>query len=153
MSVLVRPATRDDCASLLELMRGLAKFEGYIDDFRVTETALETRGFGQTGEPEFYALLAQLNEQAVGMLVYYFIPFTFDLRPTLFIKELFVEPTARNNGAGEALFKAALAKAKLQGCGRIKWDVLHNNDAAKRFYQRQGARQDAKWQGYILDLS
>ena len=153
MSVLVRSAKRNDCALLLGFMRGLAEFEGYIDVFRVTKAALETRGFPQTGEPEFYALLAELNGKNVGMLVYYFIPFTFDLRPTLFIKELFVDPIARNNGVGEALFNAAIAKAKVQDCGRIKWDVLHNNEAAKRFYHRQGAHHDKKWQGFILDIN
>ncbi len=51
MSVLVRSATQDDCATLLKLMLGLASFERYIDAFRVTESELESRGFPQTGEP------------------------------------------------------------------------------------------------------
>ena len=152
MSISILPAKREDCLLLLNLMQGLAKFEGYIDDFRVTRETLETRGFPRTGEPEFYALLAELEGQTVGMLVYYFIPFTFDLRPSLFIKELYVEPNARNAGIGDALFKAVLRIARLKKCGRIKWDVLYNNDAAKRFYEHHGAHPDSKWQGYILEL-
>lgn len=152
MSISIRPAKRDDCPSLLQLMQALAKFEGYIDDFRVTRMALETRAFPRKGEPEFYALLAKSENLAVGMLVYYFIPFTFDLRPSLFIKELYVEPNARNTGVGDALFQAVLNIARLEKCGRIKWDVLYNNTAAKRFYERLGACQDSKWQGYILNL-
>lgn len=151
MNLIIRPAIRDDCASLLGLMRGLAKFEGYIDDFCVTQSALETRGFPETGAPEFYAIVAEQENQVIGMLAYYFIPFTYDLRPTLFIKELFIDPTARNNGAGDALFQAVREAAKRQHCGRIKWDVLHNNTAAKRFYERQGARQDSIWRGYFLE--
>jgi len=87
-----------------------------------------------------------------GMLVYYFIPFTLDLRPTLFIKEFFVMPGARGAGIGEQLFAALRETALEQGCGRIKWDVLHDNEAAKRFYERQGARQDSQWLGFILNI-
>ena len=148
----IRPAVRDDCARLLELMKGLAEFEGYLDDFRVNTADLKNLGFPDDGEPEFHALVAELDDRLIGMLVYYFIPFTFDLRPSLFIKELFVDPEARDAGAGERLFSAVRDVATNCDCGRIKWDVLHNNEAAKRFYARQGARQDAKWQGFVLDL-
>jgi len=149
--LVIRPAVKADCPALLELMKGLAEFEGYLDQFRVSVADLEQRGFPGNGVPEFYALVAEQKGALRGMLVYYFIPFTFDLRPTLFIKELYVEAGARGVGAGEQLFTAARKAAIDKGCGRMKWDVLHDNAAAQRFYQRQGARHDDHWQGYVLD--
>jgi GNAT superfamily N-acetyltransferase len=152
MPTQIRPAYRKDSSQLLQLMRGLAKFEGYIDKFLVNEEELLERGFSDDCPPEFQAIVADTDGQLIGMLVYYFIPFTFDLRPTLFIKEFFVVRSARGEGIGDALFTATRNVAVEHGCGRIKWDVLSDNAGAQRFYSRQGARHDAKWLGHVLDL-
>jgi len=150
--IKIRAAIVSDCPALLELMRGLAEFEGYLDQFLVTVNDLEQRGFPESGKPEFHALVAEENKKLSGMLVYYFIPFTFDLRPTLFIKELFVAKEARGKHIGEALFTTAREQAERRKCGHIKWDVLYDNTDAMHFYARQGARHDARWLGYVLDL-
>jgi GNAT superfamily N-acetyltransferase len=152
MNIQIRLAEISDCPALLELMRGLAEFEGYLDQYSVTVQDLEQRGFPTSGAPEFHALIAEVNGELTGMLVYYFIPFTFDLRPTLFIKELFVPKQARGQHIGEKLFTAVREIAIRENCGRIKWDVLHDNVTAQRFYERQGARHDARWLGYVLKL-
>jgi len=148
----IRAAVIEDCPALLELMRGLAEFEGYLDQFTVTLHELKQRGFPESGKPEFHTLVAGENGGLSGMLVYYFIPFTFDLRPTLFIKELFVAKQARGKHIGEALFTATREEAEKRKCGCIKWDVLHDNHAAQRFYERQGAKHDVRWLGYKLEL-
>ena len=146
----IRAAKPDDCPALLSLMQALAEFEGYADQFCVTTADLLHRGFPPSGEAEFQVVVAENNDAIIGMLVYYFIPFTFDLRPTLFIKELYVDASSRSQGVGDLLFNAVVKIAKQTNCGRIKWDVLSSNDGAQRFYLRQGAQHDAKWQGYIL---
>ena len=86
----VRHAIEGDLPALLVLMKGLAAFEGYAADFAVDETTLLRQGF-ERRPPDFHALVADGDGSTLyGMLVYYFIPFTFRARPTLFIKELFV---------------------------------------------------------------
>lgn len=152
MCYLVRPARPEDCEQILGLMKGLAEFEGYLEDFKVTTPELIRRGFPEKGRPDFYALIAEKEKQLSGMLIYYTIPFTYDLRPTLYIKELYIASSARGLGLGKALFESTVKIANEQKCGRIKWDVLHNNEPAKRFYTRHGATRDNKWHGYILDL-
>ncbi len=144
----VRPFDRQDVADVLRLMRDLAVFEGYIDEFRVTERDLIEHGLGDN--PRFGVLVADLGGRAVGIAVHYIIPWTYDLKPTLVLKELFVDETARSLGAGAALIDALKRRAAAIGAPRIEWSVLASNDAAKRFYRRQGAKLDAIWEPWTL---
>ncbi|MBC7974380.1 MAG: GNAT family N-acetyltransferase, partial [Myxococcales bacterium] len=82
--------------------------------------------------------------------VVYAIPFTYDLRPTLVLKELFVAEPTRATGIGRALMTAVLAHARTTGCGRLQWDVLPDNHRAKAFYRRFGGQPDAAWERWIL---
>jgi GNAT superfamily N-acetyltransferase len=101
-AVLVRPFERRDVAAVLALMRELAVFERYIAHFRVTEADLLEHGFG--AHPRFGVFVAEHGVAIIGIAVHYQIPWTFDLRPILVLKELFVSETARGLGAGTALF-------------------------------------------------
>ncbi|MBZ7922349.1 hypothetical protein [Ensifer adhaerens] len=82
----IRPFEHRDVADVLRLMRGLAVFEGYIDKFCVTEADLVGHGLG--ANPRFGVLVAERGGRAVGIAVYYVIPWTYDLKPTLVVKEL-----------------------------------------------------------------
>lgn len=153
----VRRAVAGDSAALLALMHALAVFEGYRDQFRVTEQDLLTRGLqGGPGSillPQFVALVAQSeSSNLLGYAVTVTVPFTYDLRPNLLLKELYVTPDARGEGVGRALMDAVQALAAETGSGRIKWDVLRTNHPAKAFYDGLGAGPDAPWEGWILHL-
>ncbi|MBC3908616.1 GNAT family N-acetyltransferase [Undibacterium umbellatum] len=148
----VRPALAADATGLLQQMRELAAFEGYLAEFRVTIDDLLTRGLGH--EPaQFHALLA---ESADGVLLGYAVlvetPFTFDLQADCRLKELYVSPAARSMGVGKALMNAVLAHARLRGCGRLKWDVLPDNENARQFYRNLGGQPDINWEAWILAL-
>lgn len=47
-SCKVRLAVPADVPVLIELMSALAEFEGYLDEFRVTEAELLARAFGDS---------------------------------------------------------------------------------------------------------
>lgn len=147
-NTIVRHAVEADCPQLLSLMKKLAVFENYIDDFQVTELALIQHGFQK--HPNYTAIVAESSQQLVAYLVYYLIPFSYDLKPTLFIKELWVDDKCRGDNIGSRLMKATIKDAKKHQCGRIKWDVLADNYTAQQFYQQLGAYHDKCWQGYIL---
>jgi GNAT superfamily N-acetyltransferase len=134
-------------------MRGLAVFEGYAAEFRVTESVLLDQGF-RRDPPDFRALVAEgVEGRLLGMLVCYLLPFTFRARPTLYIKELFVAETERARGVGKALMRAASAQALRLGCATIRWQVARWNAPARRFYERLGARADETWVDYGLTES
>lgn len=149
--LVIRHAVANDCDSLLELMKELATFEDYFDDFCVTKQDLLAHGFSQS-EPTFTALVAEQNVSIQAYLVYYLIPFTYNLKPTLFIKELYVHENMRGQNIGKKLMQRAIADAKEKSCGRMKWDVLSDNTKAQSFYKSFGAKYDARWQGYVLNV-
>lgn len=144
----VRPALPADVPELLELMRALAAFEGYLDEFRVTEAELLARAFGE--HPQCQVRVAELDEQLVGYAVVLEILFTFDLRPTALLKELYVAPHCRSAGLGHALLQQVAQWAQARGAGRLKWDVMAGNESAEAFYQQQGGQPDAKWVAYHM---
>lgn len=146
----VRLAEERDVDRLLELMRGLARFEEYIDDFAVTRESVLEHGFGE--ERLFTALVSEQDDDLVGMAVVYTIPWTYTLRPKVVLKELFVEESARNLGAGKALMAAVVSHARSIGAAEVIWTVMDGNSAAEGFYRSLGASPDLKWNNWSLNL-
>ncbi|WP_244160629.1 GNAT family N-acetyltransferase [Phytopseudomonas punonensis] len=135
--------------ALLELMRELAEFEDYLDDFKIDEQALLSRAFGPHAQCE--VLVADLDGNVAGYAVVLEIPFTFDLRPTLLLKELYIRERHRRTGLGQALMQRVAMLAQRKGARRLKWDVLRGNERAQAFYGRLGGKPDSKWVAYRMD--
>ncbi|WP_426076220.1 GNAT family N-acetyltransferase [Janthinobacterium sp. PSPC3-1] len=153
-SYTVRRAGVGDATALIGLMRALARFEGYLDQFRVTETDLLERGLDQGPRQEFTALVA--DDGSGGLLGYAVVcslPFTYDLLPNLLLKELYVDETSRGLGIGRALMTAVMAEGRARGCARLKWDVLKGNTRAQAFYRSLGGAPDGGWEGWIRQLA
>src|SRR5438105_1427213 len=72
----IRKAIESDVPQLLPLMRELAEFEDYADAFAITEDILREQGFRQS-PPDFYCLVAEESGILTGLLVYYFVAFTY----------------------------------------------------------------------------
>jgi GNAT superfamily N-acetyltransferase len=149
LSPCVREARAEDAPALLALMRELARFEDYLEDFAVDEGQLLAHAFGP--QPQCRIYVAEASGQLLGYAVTQELVFTYDLRPTVRLKELYVAPNARSQGLGEQLLAAVSRWAMARGAGRLKWDVLAGNQHAERFYQRLGGRPDTKWIAYTMD--
>ena len=145
----IRKAIEADVPKLLPLMRELAVFERYIDAFAITEEVLREQGFRRS-PPDFHCLVAEENEALVGMLVYYFVPFTYRAKPNLIIKELYVAEQQRSKGVGKSLMKAVGREAAESGCGQIKWWVAKWNQRSIQFYERLGAKIDGDWHEFQM---
>ena len=146
---VIRKAVEADVPKLLPLMRELAVFERYIDAFAITEEVLREQGFRRS-PPDFYCFVAEDNEVLVGLLVYYFVPFTYRARPNLIIKELYVAEQHRSKGVGKVLMKAVAREAAESGCGQIKWWVAKWNHRSIQFYERLGAKIDGDWHEFQM---
>ena len=129
----VRLAVPQDADRLLELMRGLARFEEYINEFAVARESILEHGFGDARL--FTAFVAEPDDYLVGMAVTYPIQWTYTLRPKLVLKELFVEESARNMGVGKALMSAVNAHTRSAGAAEVIWTVMSGNVAAEDFYR------------------
>ena len=56
------------------------------------------------------------------------------------LHSLFVEQDYRGQGVGEKLCHAVVAANRAEDGGRLKLECVEGNDAARRFYERQGWR-------------
>lgn len=133
-------------------MKALAEFEGYAEQFRVTEEALEKAWCEDPRPFEAFVAEGSTSVGLLGMAITYQQPWTYDLRPTVVLKELFVVPEGRGYGVGAELMSAVIEEAKTRGASRINWTVLADNDRAKDFYRRLSGKHDAKWEPWTLEL-
>ena len=62
----------------------------------------------------------------------------------LFLKELYVAPTARSAGVGERLIEGIRALARERGDTRVIWTTGEDNKGSQRFYDRLGIRREKK---------
>ena len=145
----VREAIEADIPDLLRLMRELARFERYADAFAVTEEVLREQGFRRS-PPDFYCLVAEENRELLGLLVYYFVPFTYRAKPNIIVKELYVGDEHRGRGVGKLLMKAVAKKTEQSNCGLIKWYVAKWNHRGVQFYERLGAKIDPDWHEFQM---
>ena len=145
----IRKATEADVSQLLPLMHELAEFERYAEAFAVTEEILREQGFRRS-PPDFYCLVAEETGTLAGILVYYFVAFTYRAKPNLIVKELYVAESHRRKGVGNLLMKAVAQQAERAGCGMIKWWVAKWNTRGIEFYERNGAKIDPDWHEFQI---
>ena len=149
-AISVRPFTSDDAPEALALMRELATFEGYIDKF--VPQADDLRLYGSGNDPRFHAFVAvdAKAQRLVGIAVVYTIPWTYDMQPTVVLKELFVAADYRRAGVGRRLMVGVAEHAVALGASRLQWTVLADNARAQAFYRELGGEADRVWQHWEM---
>lgn len=148
----VRAAHPGDVEQLILMMRSLAEFEGYLNCFRVSVQDLLERAFGAAAQCSIL-VADDGNGSLVGYAVYLVQPYTYDLRPSVTLKELFVHSGYRGQGVAMALLERLEQDAGRLAAGRILWLVLPSNEPAKRLYCRFGGRPDTHWEHWQLALA
>ncbi|WP_118975702.1 GNAT family N-acetyltransferase [Taibaiella koreensis] len=151
MPVTIRKAIEKDYEQLWILMRELAIFEQYIDSFAITPEIVRESGF-RKNPPDFYCIVADDHDTLAGMLVYYFLPYTAQNRPAIYLKELYIAEPYRGQKIGGQLMHALRKEAEQNNCAQIKWTVAPWNEAGLKFYQRLGARENKDWLSYEWNL-
>ena len=151
MSITIRKAEEKDSQKIWVLMKELAVFEKYIDSFAITPEIVKESGFVKN-PPDFYCIVAEDKDKIAGILVYYFLPYTAQNRPAIYMKELYVDENHRGQKIGEQLMEALKEEAVLNNCSQIKWTVAPWNEAGIRFYERLGAKENNEWLNYEWNL-
>jgi GNAT superfamily N-acetyltransferase len=141
--LLLRPGTVEDVPLVLALIRELATYEREPDAAVATEADLLRDGFGPT--PLFRTLIAEVDGAPVGFALFFLAYSTWRGRPTLFLEDLFVRPSARGKGVGRAFMQALAREALSLGCARFWWQVLDWNTPSIRFYESLGAEVVKQW--------
>ena len=146
--MIIREGKKEDMAVVLELIKELAAFEKEPDAVVVTVADLERDGFGEN--PLFYTFIALLEEQIVGVALYYYRYSTWKGR-TIHLEDLIVKENNRGAGVGHALYKEVIAQGKKDGVRRIEWNVLDWNTPAINFYKKSGALVLDDWRVAQMD--
>jgi GNAT superfamily N-acetyltransferase len=139
MTLSIRPAEPGDADQLLMLVRDHARFE----HAKATIAPADLARLLASPTP---VRLTVAEDQGV-LLGYTAVTFDYSLwrgRLWAHLDCLFVRATDRNQGTGKRLLAQALAQALAAGADRLEWQTPDWNEAAIRFYGREGAACEAK---------
>ena len=136
----IEPADRDDLETLADLWVRLARdqrqHESAVRPEPNRETMRETLGAYQVADGLF---VARLEGEIVGFASVSIERGTLELDSTRgMLSNIYVDPDYRDRGIGAALLKAAEASAAERGADELLLEVMAENEAARRFYRREG---------------
>ena len=104
--------------------------------YQVDDEAWERVAYETLDDPDKTVFVAEDEDRVVG-----FVGIELASKPwgiSCEIETLVVEEEARGRGVGLALLRAAERFAKDVRARALRVDVLHNNDGARAFYEREG---------------
>jgi GNAT superfamily N-acetyltransferase len=142
MSLTIRACTPADAKAIAALYQQSAAYLRSLGDegpFLLNTDTYLRDGFAE--RPAFEGILAELNGQVLGYLLY---TFTYDTDRTmriLYLLDLLVDERARGHGVGRRLVEQAKEIARVQGAGELFWAVYQHNKEAEEFYERLGAKR------------
>ncbi len=147
-SITIRQAVLSDLDAVSILFDAYRQFYGQASDEAAATTFLQARfEHGQS-----VVLLAESQGQAVGFTQLYPSFSSVSMARVFVLNDLFVAPTARRLGVGEALLAAAAAHARQLGAVRLSLNTDVQNLPAQALYASLGWERDQKFYAYHLAL-
>ena len=146
--MIIRKGTPTDMPAVLSLIKELAVFEKEPDAVVVTVDDLVRDGFSEN--PLFHCFVAELEEQIIGIALYYYRYSTWKGK-TIHLEDLIVQEKHRGIGVGMALYKEIIKQGKKDGVRRMDWAVLDWNQNAIDFYEKTGAKVLSDWRLVQMD--
>jgi len=147
--IAIRPATEADVELLHGLIVELAEYEKLADAVvGDAETLRDTLFELRAAE----ALILEAGEEVAGYAIFFTTFSSFEMRPGIWLEDVYVRPTHRRGGIGLAVMEHLAALALERGCARLDWCALEWNEPALRFYDQLGARRLDEWRMLRLEL-
>ena len=125
---------------------------GVPPDFVLTRERLINELFAE--QADWHGLVATKNNKIIGSCLYEFVNTNrpFNNTACLFIDIFFIEPDSRQKGVGELLMGKLINIAHNRGLSRIEFCCLKDNDVAKKFYMKIGAKKLELLDVYNLNI-
>ncbi|MFI8102595.1 GNAT family N-acetyltransferase [Streptomyces sp. NPDC086023] len=124
----------------LDAVTGL--FLGYLEFYEVpVEDPERPRAYlaERMAKGESTVLVAERD--GVGIVGFAQVYPTFaslEMRPVWVLYDLFVAPSGRRSGAGRALLRDVLERARVAGVAGVQLETAYDNDTAQALYEAEG---------------
>jgi len=148
-SITIRQAVLADLDAVVTLFDAYRQFYGQASDEAAAKTFLKAR----FEHRQSVVLLAESQGQAVGFTQLYPSFSSVSMARVFVLNDLFVAPTARRLGVGEALLTAAADHARQLGAVRVSLTTDVQNLPAQALYESMGWARDQKFYAYHLSLN
>ena len=135
MSLTVRDLEPGDEARWRELWRGYCDFYEKMVPENVSDETWR-RLLDKNQETMFGLVACGKDGAAVGMVNCVLHPVTWGTAPVCYLEDLFVDPAARNKGAGRALIEAVYERGRKEGWHRVYWRTEQDNATARALYDK-----------------
>lgn len=144
--IVARPIRRADREQWLPLWSGYNAFYDRAGETALPQSITDTtwERFFSPLEPVF-ALVAEVDEEVVGIAHYLFHRSTTRIEPVCYLQDLFTDPEVRGRGIARALIHAVYKQAGEAGARRVYWQTKATNEAGRVLYDRV-----AKHVGFIV---
>src|SRR5213593_1871660 len=146
--ITIRPAAKPDEAVLGRLGAALMRQHHASDPRRFILTERPQAGYGrflvsQLANPDSLVLVAEVSDEIVGYVFADIEPTSWrDLRgPCGFIHDVYVHESARRQGTGQSLLRAAIEWAHSRGMSQVVLWSKSGNDDAQHLFAKLGFRQ------------
>jgi GNAT superfamily N-acetyltransferase len=150
MGIDIRPARREDCGRLMELVQELADYEKAPDEVTVDFDHFVESGFGP--HPVWWAYVAEVDGRIEGFALYY-IRYSTWKGQRLYLEDLIVTQAMRGKGLGKMLFEKLLEETREKKFSGMVWQVLDWNEPAINFYKKYGAKLDGEWVNCSIEIT
>ena len=156
MSTVIRPAVKEDCRHIMQLIHELAVYEKEPEAVTVDFDHFVASGFGKNSVWQAFVAdmpLPSGKSEIVGFALYY-IRYSTWKGQRLYLEDLLVSEKMRGMGIGKLLFEALIEEAKFKKYSAIVWQVLDWNEAAINFYKKfDGLSIDKGWLNCSLPIA
>ncbi|HRP56502.1 GNAT family N-acetyltransferase [Agriterribacter sp.] len=148
MGITIRPAVKEDCPRLMELVHELAEYEKAPQEVTVDADHFVESGFGKN--PVWWAFVAEApsvenDSSTIVAFALYYIRYSTWKGQRMYLEDIIVTREWRGRGIGKMLFDCLLEEARVKKFTGMMWQVLDWNESAIQFYKKYDAEFDPGW--------
>ena len=148
MSITIRPIEATDKTNWQDLFEAYLAFYHNSRTQDVIDTVFDRLLLDDAHE--FSGFVACIDQQIVGFTHYLRHRKMWDVKPTLYLQDLFVTPAYRGQRVARALIDAVCHCAQQQHCSGVYWLTQSSNLQAQALYDKVAEKTD--FIKYKIDL-